>query len=457
VLIINKCNALVQGTVAYDFSSTNKLYRKITLCLRKNTMNNQFRINLVIAGFLLMISLIGSVTAVSLTTGWREHPANDATFSGVMISTDGSMVFAGGNELLVRSWNGDTRWGGISGTVAIMSTDGNYIVSALNDNVRQFNRTGSVNWNRITGSPFNAVAVSGDGSLVIAADNRGYLRSWTIDGKNLGVDNDTDQVKRIEISPSQSLVVVSSEDSLTVFSPDMNLIWEDNTLGNLDSFIAFSADSSTLILSGENRVASYTTEGSLNWVKEITKDAIIDMACSDDCSTIVLGSQDGNVWVLNKEGQIRWKYPAGAWVNGVGVSRDGSIIVAGALDGNVYILDKDGNLLAQTKTDSAIQQRSVAISKDGTRIVVVDERTMYGFDLVGFPKVTYKETPFETTLCPCTITTPVPVKTTLPITVLSTKVTTLPETTRTPKSALTPFLIIIASACLLFILRRRKN
>ena len=420
-------------------------------------MNNQFRINLVIAGFLFIISLIGSVGAVSLAPIWQEHPTDDATFSGAMISTDGSMVYTGGNQLLVRSWNGNTRWGGISGTVATMSTDGNYIVSAVNDNVRKFNRTGSVIWNRITGSPFNSVAVSGDGSLVIAADNRGYLRSWTIGGKNLGVDNDTDQVKRIEISPSQSLVVVSSEDSLKVFSPEMNLIWEDNTLGNLDSFIAFSADSSTLILSGENRVSSYTAEGSLNWVKEITKDAIIDMACSDDCSTIVLGSQDGNIWVLNKEGQIRWKYPAGAWVNGVGVSRDGSVIVAGALDGTVYILDKDGNLLAQTKTDSAIQQQSVAVSKDGTRIVVVDERTMYGYDLVGIPKVTYKETPVQTTLCPCTITTPVPVKTTLPITVLSTKVTALPETTSTPKSALTPFLAIIASACLLFIIRRRKN
>ena len=61
----------------------------------------------------------------------------------------------------------------------LMSPDGNYIVSALNDNVRTFNRTGDVIWNRITGSPFRAVAVSSDGSLVIAADDRGYVRSWT--------------------------------------------------------------------------------------------------------------------------------------------------------------------------------------------------------------------------------------------------------------------------------------
>ena len=128
---------------------------------QENTMSKRFRINLVIAGFLLMISLIGSVTAVSLTTGWREHPADDATFSGVMISTDGSMVFAGGNQLLVRSWNGDTRWGGLSGTVATMSTDGNYIVSALFDNSPSSSTGLAGNLEQDYGSPFRAVAVSG--------------------------------------------------------------------------------------------------------------------------------------------------------------------------------------------------------------------------------------------------------------------------------------------------------
>ena len=171
----------------------------------------------------------------------------------------------------------------------------------------------------------------------------------------------------------------------------------------------------------------------------------------------VLGSQDGNVWVLNKDGQIQWKYPVGSWVNGVGVSRDGYTIATGALDGTVYTLDKEGNLLAKTKTDSLIQQRSVAVSGDGKRIVVVDQLAMYGYNLTGIPEVTSPETPVQTPPITATVTTPIPVRTTLPITVLSTKVTALPETTSTPKSALTPFLAIIASACLLFIIRGRKN
>ena len=424
---------------------------------REKTMSKRFWMNLVIAGFLLTISIVSSVTAVSLVPSWRERPAEDTTFSGVLISTDGSMVFAGGNQLLVRSWDGDIRWGGLSGSVATMSTDGNYIVSAIDDNVRKINRTGTEIWNRRTGSPFRAVAVSGDGSLVIAADNRGYTRSWTIDSKNLGVHNDTDQVKRIVISPSQSLVVVSSEDKLKVFSPKMDLIWENDTFGNLDSFFAFTADSSTIILSGENRVSSYTSTGSQNWVKEITKDAIIDMACSDDGSTIVLGSQDGNIWVLNKDGHVQWTYPAGSWVNSVGVSRDGSVIAAGALDGTVYTLDKDGNLLAKTKTDSLIQQRSVAVSRDGRRIVVLDQLALYGFELLGVPEVASTETRTPTPEIPSTCPTPVPTKTTLPKTVSSPIGTTMPVTTGTPQSSLDPCLAFVASAGVLFIVMKRNN
>ena len=40
-------------------------------------MNNHFRIYVVITGILVIISLIGGVTAVSLTPGWQEHPADE--------------------------------------------------------------------------------------------------------------------------------------------------------------------------------------------------------------------------------------------------------------------------------------------------------------------------------------------------------------------------------------------
>jgi len=426
-----------------------------TLFVEK-TMSKRFRKNLVIAGFLLSISIIGCATAASLGHAWKEYPIGDGSFSGVLFSTNGSMVYAGGNQILVRSWNGDTLWGGQVGTVATMSADGNRVISAIDNRIRVIDKNGQEIWTRNEGAPFRAVAISSDGSLILGADNNGYIHSYKTNGERWAW-NKTNLVKKIAISPSKSLVVVISENGLKFFSPDMDQVWVENQMVSLDSFIAFSADSSTVITSGDTKVSSYTNSGELNWVKDVTQNAIIDMACSDDCTSIVLGSQDGNVLNLNKQGEIRWTYPAGSWINGVGVSRDGSVIAAGALDGTLYILDNDGNLLTKTKTDTNIQQRSVAVSRDGKRIVVADQGALYGFDLFGEPDVISKETITPASLSPTTISTPIPVKTTLPETVPSTIVTTLPETTSTPKSALTQFPIIIALAGLLFMVTRRTN
>jgi hypothetical protein len=419
-------------------------------------MSKRFRMSLVIAGFLLLICLIGSVTAANLAHTWKERPAWDGSFSGVLFSTDGSTVYAGGNQILVRSWNGEKRWGGLSGTYTTMSADGSRIISAIDNSIRVFDNTGQEIWTRNEGAHFRAVAISGDGSLIIGADNNGYIHSYKTNGERWG-RNKTNLIKKIAISPSKSLVVAISDLGLKFFSPDMDQIWVDNRTGSLDSFIAFSADSSTVITSGDTIVSSFTNSGELNWRKDVTQSAIIDMACSDDCTSIVLGSQDGNVWNLNKQGETRWKYPAGSWINGVGVSRDGAVIAAGALDGTLYILDKDGNLLTKTKTDTNIQQQSVGVSRGGNRIVVADQGALYGFDLLGEPEVTSREPITPATQSPATSSTPLPVKTTLPKNVPSTIVTTLPEPTSTPKSTLTPVLSIIALAGLLFIVMKRNN
>ena len=107
-------------------------------------------------------------------------------------------------------------------------------------------------------------------------------------------------------------------------------------------------------------------------------------------------------------------------INGVGESRDGSIIAAGALDGTLYIMDNTGNLLAKTRTQSVIQQRSVAVNGDGNRIVFADEYALYGYNFIREPEMTPENT---FTSAPLTsLTSPAPV-TTLSITIPSTKIT----------------------------------
>jgi WD40 repeat protein len=310
-------------------------------------------------------------------------------------------------------------------------------------------------WTRIMGSdPIRAVAVSKNCSIVIGANDQGYIQSWDKNGVRWGL-NKTDLAKSIAISPSGSLIVVASDAGLKFFSPAMKQTWADNRSGALDKFIAISADGATVITAGDTRVWSHTPDGDVNWVKEATRDAIIDMACSEDCTTIVLGSQDGEVLVLNQQGQVRWKYPAGSWINGVGVSADGSVIAAGAIDGSLYILDKYGNLLAQTKTDTVIQQRSVEISRDGKQVIVADDGALFGFNIFGLPEVTSAltrtPTPEDVTACPTCPVCPSPVTTSSLV-----KTTTVPRTTGTPEAPLNPFLVLIASAGSALILLKRR-
>jgi len=465
ILIINSCNAVTHGIDRdhINFSSleaiwfnsvlpsTNELNRTIVLCFQENTMSKQFRIHLVIAVFFLTISSIGIATAASLAPAWKEIPIAEGSFFDVMFSADGSTVYAGGNQMFVRSWDGTTRWGGRAGRVATMSSDGNYVVSAAGNLVQVLDRNGTVYWIRGMGAPIRAVAISTNASLIIAADEQGDIHSWTGNGESWGL-NRSDLVKQIAISPSRSFVVVTTVVGLKYLSPDMTPIWWDNKSGSLDSFIAISSDSSTVITSGENRVSSHTSSGTLNWMKDVTRETIIDMACSDDCTTIVLGSQDGKVWVLDQTGKVLWTYPAGSWINGVGVSRDGSIIAAGALDGNLYILNHYGKLLAKTRTPSIIQQRSVAVNEDGKQVVVADQFALFGYDILGSPEVTLEETFTPTPRITATNPTMV---TTRSISIPSTKITTLPGTISTPKSALTPFAVMIAVAGLFLVVRKR--
>jgi hypothetical protein len=423
-------------------------------------MSKQSRIYLVIAGFLLTMSMSGIVTAAVLAHTWTERTPTDTPFSGVMFSMDGSTVYAGGSQVFVRSWNGDNHWWGWSGTIASMSADGNYTVSATGRNIYLINKSGVQLWIVGTNTPVRAVAISSDGSLIVGADDSGNIFSWGTKDESRGMIK-TDLVKQIAISPSGSLVVVTTEagisyfTGITDFTPQLTQFWVDNKSGSLESFIKISSDSSTVITSGENRVSSHTSRGVLNWREDVTQNAITDAACSGDCTTIVLGSQDGNVLVLNQLGKEQWKYPTKSWINGVGVSRDGSVIAAGTLDRNLYILNQEGQLLAKTRTDTIIQQRSVAVSRDGKRIVVADQIALYGYELLLEPDVTSRETFTPAPLFPATSSTPVPINTTLPKTIPPT--TTVPVTTSTPASPLNPCLAIVALSGLLFIVIRRNN
>ena len=410
------------------------------------------RIVLLIALFVIA-GLAAPVSAAGLVLDWKEPPSNAGGYSGVSFSADVSVVYAGGSQMLVRSWSGDRRWGGKAGTIAAMSADGNWVISANGDSVVMYDSTGTDVWTRNIGNHIRAVGIASDGSYVVEADDTGLIQSWAWNGDFIGRNISFPLVKAIAISRDGSLVVTTTDKGLVFLSPAMNLLWQDTSNGSLDQFIAISADGSTVITAGDTRVSSHTRNGGLNWMVNFPG-TITDMGCSGDCQVIVTGGQDGTVRAINRFGIERWTFPAGPWVNAVGVSRDGLTVAAGSVDRNLYVLDGGGNLLTTFKADSIIGQRSVAVDSYGTRIAFADQNNLYGYTLRR-----------DTVFTPATIRTLAITPPTLPVTAAAPapSLSSSPETpatpgpTPTPESGLSPALAFIAAGGAILAARVRRR
>jgi WD40 repeat protein len=420
------------------------------------------RIIPLVFGMFLASVLIGAAAGISLGTDWKQTPVlADNTFSGVTLTPDGSKVFSGGSQLVVRSWDGSTQWGGQAGFVAAMSPDGYYVVTSSGNTVTLLNVSGTQLWSRNMDGQVRAVAVAPNATVVISADDKGNYNSWTANGEFSG-RNQSDLVRRLVFSPAGDIVVATTERGIRFYSPGLEPVWTDSRPGSIDDLIVISSDGSTIITAGGSRVSSHTSNGLLNWQADTGTAAINDIACNGDCSLIVVASQDNSVQGLDRYGKTHWKFSTGQWANAVGTSFSGSVVAAGANDGTLFILDHGGNLLTKQKLSGRIQPRSIGVSRDGSRIAVADQYNLYGMSLVG---VSAGSTGSDTVF----VAAPLNPVTKTP-TMIATVVTILPEetvvaaeeteagpvatTTKSPGSAGLVAAGIVVAVCLFWIRKR---
>lgn len=405
--------------------------------------------------------IISTVSAASLGIDWKQNPLiSDNTFSRISLNPDASRVFSGGSQLLVRSWDNSVHWGGAAGFVAAMSADGGYVVSSSGNTVTRYNGDGQQIWSRNMNGQIQAVAVSANGSYVIAADDSGNYHSWAPNGDYYGMNKTSEVAKQLAISPTGEFFVATTTSGMRYYSPSLKPLWTDNRSGSLDEYIVISDDGETVITAGGTRLSSHTKTGVLAWQADVTDAAINDLACNADCSIIITGSQDNTVRGIDRYGKIHWEFDTGQWPNAVASSRGGDVIAAGANDGTLYILDHSGSLLTKRKFESRIQPRTLAVSRAGTRIVVADQHAMYGLNLIGMNGDT------SDTIFVAAPLNPVPVTTTALPTIAPPEVT-MPEEVRPTETAApattakasptAPGMLIPAGAGSLWLAGRRRT
>ena len=86
--------------------------------------------------------------AATLGTDWKERAPEEGPYLGVMITPDASLVYAGGSEIFVRSWDREIHWGNRPARVAAMSDDGKRVVMAVGNKLSVLDNKGIENWSR---------------------------------------------------------------------------------------------------------------------------------------------------------------------------------------------------------------------------------------------------------------------------------------------------------------------
>ena len=406
----------------------------------------------------MLLTCITITVAQAVEPLWIVNTSPGLELKTVSISADGSLIVAGGDQLVGISRDGKKLWAGWDGELVEIDRDGKYILTSQGTFVRLFDPNGASLWDQTFSGTVTDISITPDG-LMIAAGSGSSVKSWYNSGVGLG-SNTTDKVKHIRVSPAKDQIIVSTEPALRSFNLSYVPIWSDDEVS--PDLMELSADGTHIVTTLGNWIWFHHGSGKRIWEKHIQGGSILSLAFSRDGSTIVAGQDDNTITVLDSNSTVLWTAHAGSWVTSVGVSDNGSVIVAGSMDKTLYVFDRKGTLLGTFQATGVLKSRSVGISGDGSRIVAVDGTNVYGFSGSQFSRPTPTGTsgatiipstiPANKTLTP--VSTPSLIATSQSGTV-QTVVPPVPATTQ--KSGIPWILSLIPVAVIAFIRQKRRT
>jgi WD40 repeat protein len=416
----------------------------------------RFRTFSLIFGILLLACI--TITVVQAVEPlWIVNTSPGLELKSVAISADGSMIVAGGDQLIGISRDGQKLWSGWDGELVEINRDGKYILTSQGPFVRLFDSNGASLWDQSFPATVTDISITPDG-LMIAASSGNSVKSWYNSGVGLG-SNTSNKVKHLTISPAKDQIIVTTEPALRSFNLSYVPLWSDDEVS--PDLLEVSADGTHIVTSLGNWIWFHHGSGTRIWDKHIQGGTILSLAFSRDGSTIVTGQDDNTITVLDSESNVLWTAKTGFWVMSVGVSDNGSRIVAGSMDKTLYVFDRTGTLLGTFQAAGMFKSRSVGISGDGSRIVAVDGTNVYGFSGSQFSRppspvtseTTVKQVTVITTHTLHPVTTPPAMATSLPGS--EPAVTIIPATPE--KSGIPWILALIPVAVIAYIRQKRRT
>lgn len=384
---------------------------------------------------------------------WTQEATSGGELSCVVISEDGSVIVAGGDQLIALSRDGTKLWTGWSGAPLVISREGNYILTFRDQTIRLFSGSGTMLWDMSLGDYVKEITMTEDASL-IAAGGGNRVRLITKSGTGLR-QNTSIPVNHIRFFPAggqtrlfleSNGIVITTKNGIQISNLTLLPEWTD--INVTQDFVEVAGDGSSFVSVTNNRIRMYTRDGNLTWDRRLPGGNALASAYSRDGSLIVIGKDDNTVQALDDNGTLLWTAHAAHWITSVAVSEDGNIIAAGSMDKTLSVYDRAGTKLGSFTAGNAIKAHSVAMSGDGSVIAAVDESAVYVFSRSQFTQ------PISTTIPTTELTVP------LTTSVAATTIAATPprsdqSRTETPQAFVSPVMLLLVF--LLLVICRSRN
>ena len=233
-------------------------------------------------------------------------------------------------------------------------------------------------WALGANSPVNSVAITHDGSLIVAsAGSRVYLLDQQ--GNILWQNAVGACVNAVGISPEGSRIGVAA-DKLYLYDRKGNLLWTERT-----TFVYHSVDLSSdgmYVAAGCDNGAVYIFDRNKKqlWDYDMGTDSY-DLAISENGRRIAIGCENQGVYLLNSRQGESWSYGTGKPVKGIALTPDGRYVAAGSIDRCLYLSTGEGEHLWKYPVGDAVL--STALTNEADRVFAAAGTAIHVFDHTG--------------------------------------------------------------------------
>lgn len=247
-------------------------------------------------------------------------------------------------------------------------------------------------WPMFHGDPMHT------GQSTVGADANSGALKWT-----LGTSNQLDPSPAIGVHSSPVIsadgtIYVGGDNCFWAVNPDGTVKWKF-LVGSVIGFssAAIGADGTIYLGSDDGALRALVDGGqgqvSQKWAFPTDGPVETSPAIAAD-GTVYFGSEDNNVYAVNPDGTLKWKFATGAslYTSSPAIGRDGTIYI-GSFDQNLYALidNGQGSVLKKWAFSTAgVIYSSPAIGEDGTIYFGSADHALYALRDVGQGSVDLK-------------------------------------------------------------------